>query len=154
MDDLSKLTKVYQGEYLDIYKVDTSKSQEFPFYDLGISCGFPSPANDFIEERIDLNKYVVANPAATFFARAKGLSLVDVGIADNDLLAIDRGITPKDGHLAACFIDGDFIAKRLKVDQSGLWLMPANSNYKPIQVTAFNKFIIWGVITHSIRRYI
>ena len=117
----------------------------------GISAGFPSPADDFKEVRISLDRAVVKNKAATFYARVSGQSMVGAGLDDGDLLVIDRSLEPQDGKIAVCFVDGEFTVKRLKVAEDCVWLMPENEQYKPLQVTEDNELIIWGIVTHVLK---
>lgn len=117
----------------------------------GVSAGFPSPADDFKEIRISLDKTVVKNAAATFYARVAGQSMIGAGLDDGDLLVIDRSLEPQDGKIAVCFIDGEFTVKRLKVEKDCVWLMPENKRYSPIQVTEDNELLIWGIVTHVLK---
>lgn len=139
---------------LEIYQSNTRSSQELPFADQGIRAGFPSPAQDCMQESIDLNKELVRHPATTFYARVVGDSMTDAGISDGDLLVIDKGLSPQNNDIVVAFIDGEFTLKRIELDKTNqcLWLMPANDRYKPIKVTEDNDFIIWGVVTYSIRK--
>lgn len=118
----------------------------------GISAGFPSPADDFKEERISLDDELIKNKEATFFARVSGQSMINAGLDDNDLLVIDRSLEPQHNKIAVCFIDGEFTVKRLKVDNKRVWLQPENPNYKPIEITEDNDFIIWGIVTNVIKK--
>ena len=117
----------------------------------GVSAGFPSPADDFKETRISLDKVAVKNEAATFYARVDGQSMIGAGLDDGDLLVIDRSLEPQDGKIAVCLIDGDFTVKRLKVEKDCVWLMAENKRYKPIQVTEENELMIWGIVTHVLK---
>ena len=117
----------------------------------GVSAGFPSPADDFKETRISLDKVAVKNEAATFYARVAGQSMSGAGLDDGDLLVIDRSLEPQDGKIAVCLIDGDFTVKRLKVEKECIWLMAENKRYKPIQVTEENELMIWGIVTHVLK---
>ena len=117
----------------------------------GVSAGFPSPADDFKETRISLDKVAVKNEAATFYARVAGQSMIGAGLDDGDLLVIDRSLEPQDGKIAVCLIDGDFTVKRLKVEKDCVWLMAENKRYKPIQVTEENELMIWGIVTHVLK---
>lgn len=117
----------------------------------GVSAGFPSPADDFKETRISLDKVAVKNEAATFYARVAGQSMIGAGLDDGDLLVIDRSLEPQDGKIAVCLIDGDFTVKRLKVEKECIWLMAENKRYKPIQVTEENELMIWGIVTHVLK---
>lgn len=122
------------------------------FADSGISAGFPSPAEDFKEQRISLDKTLIKNKEATFYARVSGQSMIDAGLDNEDLLIIDRSLEPEHNKIAVCFLDGEFTVKRLKVTKEGVWLQPENANYKPIKITEENEFIIWGIVTHVIKK--
>ncbi len=111
----------------------------------------PSPADDFIEVPLDLNRALIKNPSATFFARVSGNSMQDVNISDGDLLIIDRSIPPAEGKIAVCFVDGEFTVKKLHFEKDVCYLIPANPDYPPIKVTKENEFIIWGIVTHVIK---
>lgn len=122
------------------------------FVDTGISAGFPSPAEDFKEERLSLDEMLVKNKLATFYARVSGQSMIDAGLDDNDLLVIDRSLEPENNKIAVCFLDGEFTVKRLRVERDGVWLQPENANYKPIKITEDNEFVIWGIVTNVIKK--
>lgn len=122
------------------------------FLDTGISAGFPSPAEDFKEERISLDKELIKNKEATFFARVSGQSMIGAGLDDNDLLVIDRSLEPTHNKIAVCFLDGEFTVKRLKVDKGNVWLQPENPNYPIIKITEANDFVIWGIVTNVIKK--
>ena len=117
----------------------------------GVSAGVPSPADDFKETRISLDKVAVKNEAATFYARVAGQSMIGAGLDDGDLLVIDRSLEPQDGKIAVCLIDGNFTVKRLKVEKDCVWLVAENKRYKPIQVTEENELMIWGIVTHVLK---
>ena len=119
----------------------------------GISAGFPSPADDFKEIRISLDKELVKNKAATFYARVSGESMVGAGLDDGDLLVIDRSLDPQSGKIAVCFIDGEFTVKRLKVRKGVVWLVPENKNYKPLKISDESELIIWGIVTHVLKSF-
>ncbi len=123
-----------------------------------IKAGFPSPAQDYVENGIDLNRELVKNPSSTFFGRARGNSMEGAGIYDGDLLVIDKSIEPYEGAVAVCFIDGEFTLKRIHFEReaghvTAVWLMPENEAFSPIKVTQENQFVIWGTVTHSIRSF-
>lgn len=136
---------------ISIYKADAATSVYLPLVDGGISAGFPSPAQDYIDLSIDLNKELIDNPSSTFYGRVRGNSMIDAGIEDGDLLIIDKSLEPKDGDTAICFLDGEFTLKFVRIDKDEVYLVPANPEYKPIKVTAENNFCIWGVVTYSIK---
>jgi DNA polymerase V len=118
----------------------------------GISAGFPSPADDFKELRISIDREVVKNEEATFYARVSGESMQGAGLDDGDLLVIDRSIEPQHDKIAVCYIDGEFTVKRLKVVPKGVFLMPENPNYEPIEITEDNELIIWGIVTYVVKK--
>lgn len=130
--------------------VDTKLSIDF--VEGGITAGFPSPAEDFCGMTLDLNRELIKNPAATFYARVKGSSMIDAGIDDGDLLVIDKSIEAYNKSIAVCYIDGEFTIKRLKIEGEEIYLMPANKNYKPIKVTEFSDFMVWGVVRYCIKK--
>ncbi len=148
-----KLGNLHHSNNLDIYSALTELSIELPLIDGGISAGFPSPAQDFIDLSIDLNRELIKNPSSTFYGRVKGSSMQDAGIADGDLLVIDKSLEPKDGKIAICFIDGEFTVKRIKIEDNICWLMPANDAYKPIKVNEENHFLVWGIVIHVIKSF-
>ncbi|TBN03240.1 translesion error-prone DNA polymerase V autoproteolytic subunit [Hyunsoonleella flava] len=123
-----------------------------PFFDMGISAGFPSPADDFKEQRLSLDRELIKNKEATFFARVNGQSMIGAGLDDNDLLVIDRSLEPSHNKIAVCFLDGEFTVKRLKVNAKGVWLQPENPNYEPIPITEENNFMVWGIVTNVIKK--
>lgn len=139
---------------LILYSADIGSRQELAFADGGIRAGFPSPAQDYMSESIDLNRELVRHPATTFYARAVGDSMKGRGIDDGDLLVIDKSLEPRDGDIVVAFVDGEFTLKTVKLEPDGscLWLIPANDDYSPIKVTEGNNFIVWGVLTYNIKR--
>ncbi len=120
----------------------------------GISAGFPSPADDFKEVRISLDKELVRNKEATFYARVSGDSMIDAGLDDGDLLVIDRSLTPANGKIAVCLVDGEFTVKRIRKEKDKFYLMPENKKYKKIEVSEENNLIVWGIVTYVIKSII
>lgn len=137
---------------ISIARADVSSDISLPYADSGIQAGFPSPAQHYISESIDLNHEIVKHPAATFYGRVSGDSMIGEGIEEGDLLVIDRSLEPEDGDLAVCCVDGEFTLKRIKFEPNKVWLIPANESFDPIVVTPDNRFVIWGVVTHTIKR--
>ena len=118
----------------------------------GISAGFPSPADDFKEIRISLDRELVKNKEATFYARVDGDSMIGAGLEDGDLLVIDKSLDPENGRIAICLIDGDFTVKRIKKEKNKLYLMPENKKYKPIELKEESELIIWGIVEYVIKK--
>ncbi len=146
-----KLINLHKTHTLEIFSAETSTELDLPFVENGISAGFPSPADDFLDVSIDLNKALIQNPSATFYGRVKGDSMIDAGLSDGDLLIIDKSLEPANGKIAVCFIDGEFTVKRIKIESEVIWLMAENKKYSPIKVTPDNDFIIWGIVTTVIK---
>ena len=120
------------------------------FYDVGISAGFPSPAQDYEEPRLHLNDLLVKNPDTTFVTKANGDSMTGAGIHDGDMLVVDRGLTNyKDKVVIAC-INGEFTVKRYKIVRGRPVLKPQNPNYSDIHFTEYDEITVWGVVTSMI----
>jgi len=129
----------------------TSASDQHPqIYAAHIEAGFPSPADDHSDSRLDLPAMLVRRPAATFYVRASGPSMQDVGVMDGDLLVVDRSIPPQDGDIVVATLDGGMTVKRLAKDGDGWTLMPANPEFPPLPVNPEEGVQIWGVVTYSI----
>lgn len=139
---------------LIMYSADLSSELTLPFADQGVRAGFPSPAQDYMTDSIDLNRELIRHPATTFYARASGDSMKDCGIDDGDLLVIDKALEPQDGDIVVAYIDGEFTLKTVRFDDNEkcIWLVPANKEYSPIKITEENNFLIWGVLTYNIKR--
>lgn len=121
-----------------------------PLFSNKVSAGFPSPADDHIEAQLDLNSHLIKNPASTFLVRVSGESMKEVGIFPNDILIVDRSVTPCDGKIVIAAIDGELTVKRLRQKKDALYLMPENSAFKPIKVKEMQELNIWGVVTNVI----
>lgn len=137
---------------LEFYTPDETQSLDIVLAQTGISAGFPSPADDFRDNKISLDRVLVKNKEATFYAKVSGQSMIGAGLDDGDLLVVDKSLQPEHNKIAVCFIDGEFTVKRLQVTKEGVFLLPANPAYEPIQVTEDNNFQIWGIVTHVIKR--
>jgi DNA polymerase V len=148
-----KLRSLQRSATLEFYAPDYGSNLALPFFDVGISAGFPSPADDFIELSIDLNQYLVKHKDTTFFAKVKGHSMKNAGINDGDLLVIDRSLEPQNNKIAVCQIDGEFTVKRIKMEENIVWLIAENEDYQPIKVTPENELMIWGIVIHAIKSF-
>ena len=129
--------------------VDEPKGLTLPVFASSVAAGFPSPADDYIEERIDLNNHLVKHPAATFFAKANGDSMVQLGILSGDLLIVDRAVTPQHGSVVIAALNGEMVCKVLDVRQKRL--LSANNKYPPIPIPEEMDMVIEGVVIHSVR---
>jgi len=119
-----------------------------------IKAGFPSPAED-IREKLNLTDLLVRHKASTFFFRVDGVSMVDAGMDEGDVIIVDRALEPSNGCLAVCFLDGEFTVKRVSIGPEGVFLLPANAHnpkYRPIPVSPEDSFAVWGVVTYIIKK--
>jgi DNA polymerase V len=139
---------------LHIYSDDTSTLLDLSFVDGGIKAGFPSPAQDYLTECIDLNKELIRRKETTFLARVSGNSLIEAGICDGDIVVIDESLEAKNGDFVVAFIDGEFTLKEFHHDEKNncAWLIPHNKDFAPIKVTKENDFMVWGVLTYTIKQ--
>lgn len=143
----------YSGKMVKPTPVRSTKGISLPLFLSAVMCGFPSPAQDFVEARLDLTELLIKHPAATFFVRASGNSMAGAGINPGDLLIIDRAPTPTNGAIILAVVDGEFTVKQLKRTRSGqLFLVAANPDYPPIRITEEMQFEVWGVVTHIIHQ--
>jgi len=137
---------------LTLYGVALGEKIALPFVG-SVKTGFPSPADDFIESRIDLNQLLIKHKDSTFFAKVKGDSMQNIGIDDGDLLVVDKLIPAMHNDIVVCFLEGEFTCKRLKKETDRVWLMAENEAYPAIEIAASDQFTIWGVVVHSIKTF-
>jgi DNA polymerase V len=128
----------------------TGDALELPFSLACVPAGFPSPAEDYLENSLDIAKYLVKRPKATFFMRVAGDSMVGAGIHDGDMIVIDRADQVKDGSIVVARLNDEFVVKRFRLIDGRQWLYPANEAYEPIEVTEDTDFEIWGRVTFAI----
>ena len=137
---------------LEIYSADLESELPLYYADEGIRAGFPSPAQDYTHEKIDLNRDLIDHPASTFYGRVVGDSMSEEGITEGDMLVIDKSSQPENGDLAVWWLDGEFTLKRIQITDDGrLLLMPSNRNYQPIEVAEDDDFMVWGIVTYTIK---
>lgn len=133
-----------------VYAPDLSTRYKLPVFLGRLPAGFPSPADDYIEGKLDLNRHLIKHPAATFFVRVSGDSMIEAGIHTGDLLVVDRSLEAVDGNVIVAALDGELTVKRLHKRGKTVRLLPANKNYQPIDITEQQSFEIWGVVTNVI----
>ncbi|MGP3594297.1 translesion error-prone DNA polymerase V autoproteolytic subunit [Vagococcus sp. WN89Y] len=121
-----------------------------PLFSDVVQCGFPSPAADYVEQRIDLNELLVQHPSSTYFVKAAGDSMIEGGISDGDLLVVDSSRTAEHGDIVIAAVDGEFTVKRLQLRPT-IQLNPMNSAYRPIRVTSEDTLEIFGVVTYIVK---
>ena len=132
----------------------TTKKFKIPLLTDSVSAGFPSPADDYTEENIDLNEHLISNPFSTFFLRIKGDSMINAGIKDKDLIIVDKSLTARPGNIIIAMIDGEFTIKRLSIKNNELYLKAENHNYPDFRFKNHTDVQIWGVVVYSIHNYL
>ena len=132
----------------------TTKKFKIPLLTDSVSAGFPSPADDHIEENIDLNEHLISNPFSTFFLRVKGESMINAGIKDKDLIIVDKSLIARPGNIIIAMIDGEFTIKRLSIKNDELYLKAENHNYPDFRFKNHINVQIWGVVIYSIHSYL
>ena len=130
-----------------------TKRFRIPLLNDSVSAGFPSPADDYTEENIDLNQHLISNPFSTFFLRVKGDSMINAGIKDKDLIIVDKSLIAKPGNIIIAMIDGEFTIKRLSIKNDELYLKAENHNYPDFRFKNHIDVQIWGVVIYSIHSY-
>ena len=139
-------------EQITFYSLDGDNLKQIHRYEGGVSAGFPSPADDYLDTDLNLHKYLVKHPAATFFIIAKGHSMDQAGISDEDLLVVDKSLEPKNNDIVVASVNGEFTVKRYINNNNKVFLRAesSESSYTNIHITDEMDFEVWGVVTHTI----
>ena len=154
-----KMKKVYANKSLnkpsceliiDDERLYSTELKLLPFFSSYVSAGFPSPADDYIEGKLDLNTYLIKHPSATFFVRVKGESMINAGIYDHDILIVDRSLEIASGKIIIAAIDGQLTVKRLLKYKNKIILNSENDLFKPIEIVEGKEVMFWGVVTSVI----
>lgn len=146
------LRKLSETSSLTFYTSAFIPSEGLPLFNSPVSAGFPSPAEDYVELKLDLNEHLIQHPIATFFVKVSGNSMTGAGIKDGDLLVIDRALTAKNNDIVIGVINGEFTVKRIRTVKGVMFLVPENPNYKPIEITQEMDFQVWGVVSYVIHK--
>lgn len=133
-----------------VYKPNRSTKRRQPIFIATVPAGFPSPAADYEEGKLDLNRHLIKNPAATFFVRVTGDSMLKAGIHNGDLLVVDRSIEPKDKHVVIAVVNGELTVKRIRIRKNKLMLIAENDAYQSREINDQIDFEVWGVVTNVI----
>ena len=141
---------MFKYKNLDLFSIVKNTQIKTPVFLDKVSAGFPSPATDYMETKLDLNEYLIKHPSATFYIYAKGDSMIDDGIYSGDIMIVDRSLSPKSKDIVIAVIDGEFTVKRIYNKSNKIYLIPSNKRYKYIPITDDMDFQIWGVVTHTI----
>ena len=137
---------------LKVYRPQHDTDIELPMAESTVHAGFPSPADDFLEGSLDLDRLVVRHPEATFFARVEGDSMIGEGIAEGDILVVDKAVEAYDNCLAVAYVDGEFTLKRVRMLHDKILLVPANPRYPTIEIATGSDFAVWGVVRWIVKR--
>lgn len=139
---------------LIVYSGDFSSAISLQYADGGVRAGFPSPAQDYLDRSLDLNKELIKHPAATFYAKVAGDSMIGAGITEGDIIVIDRSLEPRQNDIVVAYINGEFSMKYLDLsekDNGRIWLRPSNPNYPSFEITLDDEFTVWGVVSNVIK---
>ena len=132
--------------------LESPPAMSLPLFATRVPAGFPSPADDYIAERLDLNDLLIEHPSATFFFRVQGHSLTGIGIHNGDYLSVDRSVEAVSGDVVVAAVDSDFTVKVLVVDRAEVRLEARNPDYSDIKILNPDLLVIWGVVTGVIRK--
>ena len=136
-----------------VFCPDRSTKWARPLVMASVSAGFPSPAEDYVEGRLDLNRHLIKHPFSTFYVRVSGDSMMKAGISPGSILVVDRAVEADDGDIVIARINDELCVKRLRLHEGRIWLMPENDEYQPIEVIEGMDFEVWGRVMHAIRSY-
>lgn len=134
----------------EVFGFTKGKKKTFPLVNAKISAGFPSPADDYIDKKLDLNEYLIKHLSATFFVKVSGDSMIDAGIHSGDILIVDKSLEPYNGKVVIAVIQGEFTVKRIRKKKEEFYLVPENPAFKTIKVSQEDNCETWGVVTHVI----
>ena len=149
-----KLKLLHKKKEFEIYIPDLGTAQKLPYFDGGVSAGFPSPAEDYMHSKLDLNNLLIEHPSATYYVRVNGDSMLGAGILNGDLLIVDRSLEVTNNCIVVAYIDGEFTVKRIKKINNKMFLQPENKNHQAIEITESMDFELFGVVAHAIHHFI
>jgi DNA polymerase V len=132
---------------IEIFKYESKKKVLIPFVDSKVNAGFPSPAQDYIEQKLDLNEHLIKHPSSTFIIKVNGSSMIEEGISDKSLLIVDRSLDHKKNSIALVCINGEFTVKKIDRIKGKYFLIGANKDFDPIAINEETELLIWGIIT-------
>lgn len=137
---------------LELLGFEKRGERSLPLYLATVAAGFPSPADDFIDKKLDLNEYCIEHPEATFFVRVHGDSMLEAGVHSGDVLVVDRALEPRNNRVIIAALNGELTVKRIRKTPDKLFLMPEHPDFAPIEVTHEASFEIWGVVSYVIHK--
>ncbi|MDC9727436.1 MAG: translesion error-prone DNA polymerase V autoproteolytic subunit [Candidatus Thioglobus sp.] len=157
VDQVKSTLDVYKSQLksdVNVFEFDANApSLSIPIFSSRVQAGFPSPADDHLEDRLDLNKHLIHHQEATFFVRAQGESMLNAGIHPGDILVVDKSLPAKSSKIVIAVVDGEFTVKRLHKYKGKITLKTENPEFDDIEICEGNELIIWGVVTSVIHQY-
>ena len=157
VDSITPSIEVYKSQVksgIEILRVNEDPiKQLIPIFTSRVQAGFPSPADDHLEDTLDLNTHLIHHKEATFFVKAQGESMIGAGIHQGDILIVDKSLSPKSGKIVIAVVDGEFTVKRLHKYKGNITLKAENSEFEDIKIKGTDELIIWGVVTSVIHQY-
>ena len=157
VDSIQHSLKVYRSQIRSNIELllpqDSPKSVDIPIFTSSVQAGFPSPADDHLEDTLDLNTHLIHHKEATFFVKAQGDSMIGAGIQQGDILIVDKSLSAKSGKIVIAVVDGEFTVKRLHKYKGNITLKAENPDFEDIKISGDDELIIWGVVTSVIHQY-
>ena len=156
-DSITPSIEMYKSQVksgIEVLRVNEDPvKQLIPIFTSRVQAGFPSPADDHLEDTLDLNTHLIHHKEATFFVKAQGESMIGAGIHQGDILIVDKSLSPKSGKIVIAVVDGEFTVKRLHKYKGNITLKAENSEFEDIKIKGTDELIIWGVVTSVIHQY-
>lgn len=152
LDKMKTKIKIHKTKAPEVF-LPASANYQTDYFDTSVPAGFPSPALDAIQKKLDLNEYVIEHPAATFFVRVQGDSMQDADIHTGDILVVDKALEAKHRDIVLAVVDGEFTVKRFCKTSEGVFLQPENNEYKSIKITEEMDFQVWGVVRAVVKKF-
>ena len=149
-----KLQLLHKNPQINLYIANVDNTFKAPYFSGGVSAGFPSPAEDHMHAKLDLNELLITHPSATYYVRVVGDSMLEAGIVSGDLLIVDRSIEVKNNSIVVAYVDGEFTVKRFQKIFNKVYLKPENKQYKSIEIKEDMDFEVFGVVVHAIHHFI
>ena len=149
-----KLQLLHKNPQVNLYIANVDNTFKAPYFSGGVSAGFPSPAEDHMHSKLDLNELLITHPSATYYVRVVGDSMLEAGIVSGDLLIVDRSIEVKNNSIVVAYVDGEFTVKRFQKIFNKVYLKPENKQYKSIEIKEDMDFEVFGVVVHAIHHFI
>ena len=150
--EVTKPIRVPVSKIDSVMNFINNNTLSLPLYSSKVPAGFPSPADDHMEGKLDLNTHLIKHPTATFFVKASGDSMIGAGIHDGDILVVDRSLEPRQSRIVIAAVDGQLTVKRLKKKGKKIFLVPENKKFRPIELNENNDVKVWGVVTSVIHK--